>query len=196
MRDYDPTLGRYLQADPLELVDGASVYGYALQNPRRYEDPTGEFAWGLALGTVSLIYQLYMNDWQLECVDWLDVGLWTVGGAGFGAFKHGAFASKNFGSHTWSATRSWMNRRGIQPINARQNRHHWFFEQGQGWGRNVPNWIKNQPWNTNPVGGAFNRWMGRGGYRHWLGAPAWFPESFFGLGSISFGGRGENCGCN
>lgn len=42
MRDYDPTLGRYLQADPLGLVDGPSVYGYALQNPGRYVDPRGE----------------------------------------------------------------------------------------------------------------------------------------------------------
>ena len=42
MRDYDPTLGRYLQADPLGLVDGASVYGYALQNPGMYTDPRGE----------------------------------------------------------------------------------------------------------------------------------------------------------
>ncbi len=32
MRDYDPTTGRYIQADPLGLLDGASVYGYALQN--------------------------------------------------------------------------------------------------------------------------------------------------------------------
>ena len=39
MRDYDPALGRYLQADPLGLVDGASVYGYALQNPGRWTDP-------------------------------------------------------------------------------------------------------------------------------------------------------------
>lgn len=43
MRDYDPTTGRYIQADPLGLVDGASVYGYALQNPGRYVDPSGEF---------------------------------------------------------------------------------------------------------------------------------------------------------
>jgi RHS repeat-associated protein len=42
MRDYDPTTGRYLQADPLGLVDGASVYGYAKQNPGRWIDPTGE----------------------------------------------------------------------------------------------------------------------------------------------------------
>ena len=42
MRDYDPTTGRYIQADPLGLVDGASVYGYARQNPGRYVDPRGE----------------------------------------------------------------------------------------------------------------------------------------------------------
>ncbi|WP_141134382.1 RHS repeat-associated core domain-containing protein [Jannaschia aquimarina] len=43
MRDYDPTTGRYIQADPLGLVDGASVYGYALESPMRWTDPTGEF---------------------------------------------------------------------------------------------------------------------------------------------------------
>ena len=31
MRDYDPATGRYLQADPLGLVDGASAGGYARQ---------------------------------------------------------------------------------------------------------------------------------------------------------------------
>lgn len=42
MRDYDPTTGRYLQADPLGLVDGASLYNYARQNPGRWTDPSGE----------------------------------------------------------------------------------------------------------------------------------------------------------
>ena len=42
MRDYDPTTGRYLQPDPLGLVDGPSLYGYAMQNPGRYVDPRGE----------------------------------------------------------------------------------------------------------------------------------------------------------
>jgi len=56
MRDYDPTTGRYIQADPLGLVDGASVYGYARQNPGRYVDPRGERSiisgtpWGRAGG--------------------------------------------------------------------------------------------------------------------------------------------------
>jgi hypothetical protein len=42
MRDYDPTTGRYLQADPLGLVDGASVYGYVKQNPIKSIDVRGE----------------------------------------------------------------------------------------------------------------------------------------------------------
>ena len=28
-RHYDPTIGRYLQADPREFVDGPSLYAYA-----------------------------------------------------------------------------------------------------------------------------------------------------------------------
>jgi RHS repeat-associated protein len=42
LRDYDPTTGRYLQADPLGLVDGASVYGYVRQSPGRWTDARGE----------------------------------------------------------------------------------------------------------------------------------------------------------
>ena len=41
MRDYDPTTGRYLQADPLGLVDRASVYGYVKGNPGWWIDPRG-----------------------------------------------------------------------------------------------------------------------------------------------------------
>ena len=71
MRDYGPTLGRYIQADPLGLVDGASIYGYALQNPGRYYDPTGEVipfavigaaaALGFAFGA---LYQYLEDGWD------------------------------------------------------------------------------------------------------------------------------------
>ena len=43
MRDYDPTTGRYIEADPLGLIDGASIFGYAKQNPGRWTDPRGLF---------------------------------------------------------------------------------------------------------------------------------------------------------
>ncbi len=45
MRDYDPTTGRYIEADPLGLVPGPSLYGYAGQNPFYWTDPTGECPW-------------------------------------------------------------------------------------------------------------------------------------------------------
>jgi len=74
MRDYDPTTGRYLQADPLGLVDGASVYGYVKQSPMMYTDPTGQ-----CLGPVivvcagaaaeALVYSLALYLVLVEMVD-------------------------------------------------------------------------------------------------------------------------------
>ena len=32
-RDYDPSLGRFMQADPIGLAGGANLYGYANANP-------------------------------------------------------------------------------------------------------------------------------------------------------------------
>ena len=62
MRDYDPTTGRYIQPDPLGLIDGSSVYGYAGQNPGRWTDPRGTETTvlistprGVGVGHVSLI---------------------------------------------------------------------------------------------------------------------------------------------
>ncbi len=116
MRDYDPTTGRYLQADPLGLIDGASVYGYAGQSPMMNMDPTGQCIgpWaivcaGAAWGAVSV----YIG-WLLDpdCYTWQE-GLrdFTVGFAfgGFGqawnaANKAGAYGSGAYGA--WGAART------------------------------------------------------------------------------------------
>jgi RHS repeat-associated protein len=40
-RDYDPSTGGYIQADPIGLAGGANPYSYAMGNPVRYVDPLG-----------------------------------------------------------------------------------------------------------------------------------------------------------
>jgi RHS repeat-associated protein len=91
MRDYDPTTGRYLEADPLGLVDGASVYGYVRQSPMMLTDPTGECPWCVAaaagaVGGVVFGY-IYKTWWLEECYTWedfwWDAGLGAAGGVLF-----------------------------------------------------------------------------------------------------------------
>jgi RHS repeat-associated protein len=101
MRDYDPTTGRYLQADPLGLVDGPSVYGYARQSPLRFTDPTGEFIPPPLLGAIvggvsSIAIQFFVNlnntgdvSTALKCIDFGKV----LAGAAFGAIGFTPFAA-------------------------------------------------------------------------------------------------------
>jgi RHS repeat-associated protein len=53
-RNYDPTLGRYVQSDPIGLNGGTNTYAYVGGNPVRYVDPLG-FDFGVAGGgTITL----------------------------------------------------------------------------------------------------------------------------------------------
>ena len=40
-RDYDPSLGRYVQSDPIGLAGGSNQFAYAYSNPTKFSDSTG-----------------------------------------------------------------------------------------------------------------------------------------------------------
>ncbi len=100
----------------------------------------------------------------------------------------GTFAAKGIakgglkmaGSHTWNATRKWMGRRDmLEPF---QHGHHGIIPNG-GWGKRVPDAIKNQPPNITAMpspevhGRIHGRYKGQARYgeleRYWRGTPGW-----------------------
>jgi len=61
-RLYDPALGRFLAMDPYvtmpDYTQGYNRYSYAMNNPLRYTDPSGEFSW-FPFGLYALFAYLY-----------------------------------------------------------------------------------------------------------------------------------------
>ncbi|MBW4590146.1 MAG: DUF4258 domain-containing protein [Aetokthonos hydrillicola CCALA 1050] len=87
-RTYDPTLGRYLESDPIGLDGGWNLYNYANQSPILYADRRGELAWfipiiiGAAVGAgIDYGLQHYFHP---GCpTDWKDVAISAaLGGLG------------------------------------------------------------------------------------------------------------------
>lgn len=100
----------------------------------------------------------------------------------------GAFAIKGLakggaklaGSHTWNATRKWMGKQGM--LKKGQHGHHAIIPNS-GWGKRVPDKIKNQPWNITGTaspeehGRIHGKYKGKPRYspveRYVRGAPNW-----------------------
>lgn len=48
-RFYDPFLARWITTDPAGFTDSVNLYQYLFNNPFRYKDPDGRFAWAIPL---------------------------------------------------------------------------------------------------------------------------------------------------
>jgi RHS repeat-associated protein len=107
-RDYDISTGRYIQADPIGLAGDVNPYLYALGNPVRYTDPTGEVVPLVVLGGVllgagmDLAIQAGANVWNgkdiwdADCYDWKQVAI--SGGLGGLTGGFGAWLSRGAGA--------------------------------------------------------------------------------------------------
>ena len=108
--------------------------------------------------------------------------------------KVGAKSLWKTGAHNWDATRSWLTRRGWRETKG-NHMHHAFLERNRGIGRNVPDAVKNQPWNLVELSPEMHMAMdgnsavivlGPAG-RLWYGTPAWSKGV-----AVSAGGRAAN----
>lgn len=75
-RDYDPTTGRYIQADPIGLAGGGNPYLYAGGNPMGRVDP---FGWQTILITEGWRDGSWINPWGHSALSFTGKGLYSFG---------------------------------------------------------------------------------------------------------------------
>ena len=113
-RDYDPALGRYIEADPIGLGGGSNRYGYANANPTNLTDPTGEFV-PILIGIGIGVGLEYITN---PCATWQDLVLaGALGGIGGGLgqlryLRYGPRSLTRVTGHEWSHAipKRWVNR--------------------------------------------------------------------------------------
>jgi len=132
VRDYGcATIGEYrgqfqpkTVGEPGKAESFAPVWGSGRQ--AIYDVQTGHYVWG-TVNTVMAASDVFLVK---AAATGIAKGAWKTGGV------------------AWSTVRRWMGKTGR--AEARQELHHWAIPQGS-WGKNVPNVIKNQPWNLMPM---------------------------------------------
>ena len=175
-RHYNPLSGRWLGRDPAEEENGFNLYvvlgnnitlydwlglvttlggpsamqDSILYDPSRPPPPQLETweTWIPVYGAIRGMDYAFYNGHYVQGT--FDLGMAVadmafiksiVLGLGKGCWK--------IGSHTWTATRKWYGKQHALPKGTHV--HHQFVQRNGPIGKHVPDWIKNQPWNLNPI---------------------------------------------
>jgi len=100
-RDYDSSLGRYIQADPIGLLGGSNPYAYAFNNPLNSTDPSGRC--GLLCASPGIIAAAVLIDYAIQkwehpaCTNYgelAETALTAVAFEGFGALGEARFGAR------------------------------------------------------------------------------------------------------
>ncbi|WP_275415161.1 RHS repeat domain-containing protein, partial [Snodgrassella communis] len=77
-RHYNPQTGRYIEADPLGVIGGLNLYGYANANPLKYADPYGLWSmddtWGFIYDTTGWVPSQGLVDCLAGYWDYMSFG--------------------------------------------------------------------------------------------------------------------------
>ena len=125
-RDYDPSIGRYVQSDPIGLYDGTNTYAYAYASPLVNSDPTGEFVPMLVGAAIGAGLEYLTN----PCASVSDIllagAIGAVGGGVSGklALRFGARSLTRVHGKVWShsISRKTVNRLTKGSLNKLLNR--------------------------------------------------------------------------
>jgi RHS repeat-associated protein len=167
-RDYDPVLGRYIQADPIGLAGGANPYLYANGDPVNGIDPLGLFDLRDAVGFVPVLgsgldaydaYNCGNYGWAAFHAGLAVIDLTGVGALGKGLLV-GGFKLRHLrrvrdayrNTDNWDDMRRALQKSGVLPRNTRPWRpdwsttdHVWIKQRS-----NHPHYLKNHPANLQP----------------------------------------------
>ena len=104
-----------------------------------------------------------------------------------GPFKWRVHPRQGLGARKWLGTPNKLT--GMKHLEVGQPGHHAIFPNN-GWGKNLPDWFKNQPFNIKPMpsheihGRIHGRYKGAPQFnlaqRFWLGTPDWFKAAIVG----------------
>ena len=137
-RDYDPSTGRYIEADPIGLEGGTNPYLYAEANPLMYTDPLGLWAWGDPLPQGVVDFSAGFGDTlSFGATDWLRDRMGTNGAVDkcSGAYSAGELA-------------------GVGYDIAQGGAIGWQVAGAKGVGKEFSHWIPNR------MGGPRSKWNG------------------------------------